>query len=275
MKRRLLFHMGVLGLTAALSAIQVDAREPVPGEQGLWALYGTLKQKHWVDLTHAFDSDSPHWKGFQPMTRKIVYDYSPDGFRAEQFCHVGQWGTHVDPPAHFHKGMRTVDQIGVKEMILPLVVIDVHEKVARDPDYTLTMADVTDWEAAHGPIPVGSFVAMRTDWSKRWPDQAAMQNADAAGVAHYPGWSRETLSYLYETRKITASGHETTDTDPGAATSKGDYALESYILGQDHYQIELLANLDRVPEAGALVVVTWPDIRNGTGFPARVIAILP
>ena len=171
--------------------------------------------------------------------------------------------------------MRTADQIGVKEMILPLVVLDVHEKVSRDPDYTLTMADVTEWERAHGPIPAGAFVAMRTDWSKRWPDQAAMQNADVAGVAHYPGWSRETLSYLYETRRITASGHETTDTDPGIATSKGDYALESYILGQDHYQIELLTNLDRVPEAGALVVVTWPDIRNGTGFPARVIAILP
>ena len=54
---------------------------------------------------------------------------------------------------------------------------------------------------------------MRTDWSKRWPDAEAMRNEDEDGVAHYPGWSMEVLAYLYEKRKVTASGHETTDTD--------------------------------------------------------------
>ena len=39
-----------------------------------------------------------------------------DGFFSEVFTHVGQWGTHVDPSAHFHKGLRTVDQIELKEM---------------------------------------------------------------------------------------------------------------------------------------------------------------
>jgi kynurenine formamidase len=118
-------------------------------------------------------------------------------------------------------------------------------------------------------------VAMRTDWSKRWPDMAAMQNKDADGVAHYPGWSLPVLKYLYEERKITASGHETTDTDPGIATSQGDYSLEAYILSTNHYQIELLSNLDQVPEAGSLVVVAFPKPKDGSGFPARVFAILP
>jgi kynurenine formamidase len=76
-------------------------------------------------------------------------------------------------------------------------------------------------------------------------------------------------------RRPTASGHETTDTDPGLATTTNDYSLENYILGLDHYQIELPANLDQVPETGALVSVTWPNIKDGTGFPARVFAILP
>jgi len=85
----------------------------------------------------------------------------------------------------------------------------------------------------------------------------------------------DVLKYLYEEKKITASGHEPTDTDPGISTSKDDYSLESYILETNHYQIELLANLDKVPEAGALVVVTFPKPKNGSGFPARVFAILP
>jgi hypothetical protein len=56
--------------------------------------------------------------------------------------------------------------------------------------------------------------------SKRWPDAAKMENKDANGVAHF----------LYEGRKITASGHETTDIDPGNATTKDDYSLETYLL---------------------------------------------
>ncbi|HSI36361.1 MAG: cyclase family protein [Phycisphaerae bacterium] len=252
------------------------------GTPSLWAVYrDQLRDRTYVDLTHAFGPGIPHWPGFPDETRELIYDYEPGkgrmghGFFAERFAHVGQWGTHVDPPAHFAKGLRTVDQIPPREMFLPLVVIDVHEKVAANPDYVLTMDDVRAWEQRHGPIPAGAFVAMRTDWSKRWPDPKAMANKDAAGVAHYPGWSMAVLEYLYEERRITASGHEPTDTDPGVATSKGDYSCESYILHRDRYQIEMLANLDKVPEAGALVVVSFPKPRGGSGFPARVFAILP
>jgi len=83
------------------------------------------------------------------------------------------------------------------------------------------------------------------------------------------------LKYLYEERKITASGHETTYTDPGIATSKDDYSLETYILSTNHYQIELLTNLDQIPEAGAIAIVSFPKPKNGSGFPARVFAIVP
>jgi kynurenine formamidase len=106
-------------------------------------------------------------------------------------------------------------------------------------------------------------------------ERKKLENKDAAGVAHYPGWSKAALTYLYEERKITASGHETTDTDPGIATSKEDYSLEAYILSTNHYQIELLANLDQVPETGALVIVSFPKPKDGSGFPARVFAICP
>lgn len=272
----------VLALVAACypppMASQAPAAAPPPT---LLEVYEVLKSKQFVDLTHSFEPGIPHWPGFPEEVRTILYWYDEgvgtmgSGFYAQEYCHVGQWGTHMDPPAHFIKGLRTIDQIDVKEMVLPLVVLDVHEKVAANPDYTITLDDVKAWEAKYGPIPEGAFVAMRTDWSKRWPDKEAMANRDAEGVAHYPGWSMEVLKYLYETRKITASGHEPTDTDPGIATSKGDYSLEAYILNANHYQIELLTNLDKVPEYGALVVVAAPKPKDGSGFPARVFAILP
>ena len=244
-------------------------------EPDLASAWKIIQSKQFVDLTHAFEPGIPHWKGFPDEKRTMLFTYAKDGFMAHLYTHAGQWGTHVDPPAHFAEGMRTIEQISLKEMILPLVVLDVHESVEKNADYTVTLNDIKAWEMRHGKIPSGAFVALRTDWSKRWPDAAAIANKDARGISHYPGWSLEVLKYLYEDCKITASGHETTDTDPGIATSKDDYSLESYILHQNHFQIELLANLDKVPENGALVVVTFPNVKGGSGFPARVFAILP
>jgi kynurenine formamidase len=268
--------VAVLSAASAGKVASINAEEP-----SLARIQQILVGQKLVDLTHAFEPGIPRWPGFPDEKRETIYWYEKgrgsmgEGFFTEVFTHVGQWGTHVDPPAHFIKGLRTVDQIALKEMILPLVVVDVHEEAAKDADYTLTLERLKKWEAEHGRIPEGAFVAMRTDWSKRWPDVAKMENKDAAGVAHYPGWSKEALQFLYEQRKITASGHETTDTDPGVATSKNDYSLETYVLSTNHYQIEMLANLDQVPESGAIVVVSFPKPKNGSGFPARVFAIAP
>jgi len=261
-------------VTGQLASVNAD-------DPSLARIQQILVSKKLVDLTHAFDPGIPRWPVCPDEKRETIYWYEKgrgsmgEGFFSELFTLVGQWGTHVDPPAHFVKGLRTVDQIELKEMMLPLVVIDVHAEAAKDPDHTLTLERVKKWEADHGPIPAGAFVAMRTDWSKRWPDAAKMENKDEQGVSHYPGWSKETLKYLYEERRITASGHETTDTDPGLATTKEDYSLEMYILSTNHYQIELLANLDQVPESGAIVIVSFPKPKGGSGFPARVIAIAP
>lgn len=272
MIRRISIRLAALSAMAGAAGAAFAAGHPAGA---LDRAYTSLHDGTFVDLTHEFGPETPHWKGFQPETVSTLYTIAKDGFHAEQFCHPGQWGTHVDPPAHFHDGLRTVDRIDPREMLLKLVVLDVHEQVARNPDYLVSMKDVRRWESRHGRIPAGAFVALRTDWSRKWPDDAAMQNRDAEGVAHYPGWSKPVLQFLYETRHVTASGHETTDTDPGLSVTKDDYSLESYVLGTNHYQIELLANLDRVPEAGALVMVSFPKPVNGSGFPARVVAIVP
>jgi kynurenine formamidase len=274
MKWLFVFFALVLGIAVG-AAVRTPAQQPASLDDA----YRIIHAHTFVDLTHDFAPGIAHWPGFPNESVRTLYWYTPkkgtlgSGFFAQLFCHVGQWGTHVDPPAHFSPNGNTVDQIDPKQMFLPLVVIDVHEKVARNPDYVLSMDDVRSWERAHGPVPQDAFVAMRTDWAKRWPSQAAMENKDRRGVAHYPGWSLPVLKYLYEVRHITASGHETTDTDPGLATTHSDYSLESWILHHGHYQIELLANLDRVPQAGALVMVTFAKPRGGSGFPARVVAI--
>src|SRR5256886_6938377 len=142
-----------VGLSLAAFSSVWSAEEP-----SLWQIQQILAGKRYVDLTHEFAPGIPHWPGFPDEARKTIYWYEKrsnvmgTGFFSELYTHVGQWGTHVDPPAHFIKGLRTVDQIDLKEMILPLVIIDVHEDVAKNPDYTLSIERLRKWEKASSRI---------------------------------------------------------------------------------------------------------------------------
>jgi kynurenine formamidase len=271
--------LAFLGFTAvAVAALFLAAtwRPAAPDDLSLWEMYtAKIKPRQFVDLTHAFSSAIPRWPGFPAEERKTIYTYEKDGFFAELFTHVGQYGTHVDPPGHFHKGLRMVDEIPVSEMMLPLIVIDCSQNVAANPDYQLVLGDVEVWEKKHGRIPPGSFVAMRSDWHKRFTDFKAFYNKDEKGQSHYPGWTIEALKFLFDERGVTAIGHEPIDADAAVAQKEGFFSCESYVLKTNRFQIELLANLDKVPEAGALMVCSWPKPKSGSGFPARVFAIIP
>lgn len=105
-------------LVVILAAIVAVTVHPAASQQPTLAeIYQVIKNKQFVDLTHSFEAGIPHWKGFPDQKKETLYWYDPGvgklgaGFWAEYFCHVGQWGTHVDPPAHFVKGLRTVDEL--------------------------------------------------------------------------------------------------------------------------------------------------------------------
>jgi kynurenine formamidase len=158
-----------------------------------------------------------------------------------------------------------MDQIPLKQMILPLLIYDITPMLKKDPDHALTVADIRSWEKEHGRAPAGSFAALRTDMSKDWST-----NLQRFKSYPFPAWSLQAIKFLYEERGIIANGHESMDTD-----TTPDLKSESWLLNHGHWQIEVMANLDRVPATGALIVVTWPKPEHGLGFPARAFAILP
>jgi len=233
----------------------------------------TIAGKTFVDLTHSFSPTSPVWSGFgqakfspaaDPKTRK-PYTIKDDGFRTTYYEMVGQYGTHVDPPAHFSENGITVDRIPLKQMILPLIVLDNTPYQSKDANHAFSVADLRAWEKKHGRVPAGAFVALRTDMSKDFD-----ADPEKFKRAPFPAWALKTVKFLYEQRGVVATGHESLDTD---TTDKME--SETYILQHGHYQIEVMANLDKVPAKGALIVVTWPKVKDGLGFPARAFAILP
>lgn len=234
-----------------------------------------LKKSRFVDLTHPMDRDIPHFFKAVPMEKEDIATIGRDGYSVQRFHFEGQWGTHVDAPSHFAEGLRTLDAINVSEMLLPFSVIDVAGKVQENPDYALTLGDVGDFERNHGKIPPGSFVAMRSGWSLRWPSQELFLNRDGEGRMRTPGWSLEALQFLVEERDICAIGHETIDTDPGLKGESTGYAAERYILSKDRYQIEMMANLQLADQTGGIVVAAFPKVVSASGFPARVFALFP
>lgn len=242
----------------------------------LLAAYKLLHSKKWVDLTHQINEASPHFPALPALEKTTLFDHS-DGFFVERYSVVGQYGTHIDPPVHFVEGARYLDEIDLKDLFLPLYVVDKSAAVATNPDYEITKQDILDFEAEHGEIAPESFVAFRSDWSKRWPSQDAIRNLDEAGVQHTPGWSHEALEFLIHERQVKAVGHETLDTDSGvsAAANGGALPEEYYLLSQDIYQLEVLNNLDQVPATGALIHIAFPHWEKGSGSPVRAVAILP
>ena len=247
----------------------------------LWEDLKRLKGYRWVELSHSMNNDSPYWAGIPAGSvelGKVVYDWGEPMLECQiqTFKFPGQFGTHIDFPAHFIKDAALSDSYGVENMMYPLCVIDITDKVAEDVHYAVTADDIRAYEAQYGPIPDGAFVALRTDWYKRWPDMNAFANLDENGGEHCPGWSMEALQYIYETRNAAANGHETLDTDASVEAEKaGDLACERYVLQSGKLQIEVLQNLDKVPAAGAVLVAAWLRLEGANGLPVRVWAICP
>jgi hypothetical protein len=127
----------------AAAQSQTDLPQTDLSQTDLARAYQTIASKSFVDLTHSFGPDTPVWSGFgqakfspaaDPKTHE-PYTIPKDGFRTTYYEMVGQYGTHVDPPAHFAKNGSTMDKIPLKQMILPLVVLDDTPYLAKDPNH--------------------------------------------------------------------------------------------------------------------------------------------
>ena len=248
----------------------------------LWDFFKELQTDYeLVDLTHPLDNDSPYWSGIPEGSvelGKTCFDWGNPMLDCliQTFKFPGQFGTHIDFPGHFIKNAPLSESYGAKNMIYPLCVIDISEKVKSDVHYAVTADDIKAYEKTYGEIPDGAFVALYSGWSKHWPSMDAISGIAEDGSENFPGWSLDALKYIYETRNAAANGHETLDTDASAEAAKaGDLACERYLLSKGKLQVEVMTNLDKVARAGALLFVAWPNIKGATGLPARLIAITP
>jgi kynurenine formamidase len=233
----------------------------------------------WIDLTHDFGPETVYWPtaddfklrvDFKGITDK-GYFYASNSYQASE-----HGGTHIDAPIHFAEGRRTVPEIPVERLIGEAGVVDVSAQAAQDPDYLVTRGDLEAWEKDHGPLP--PIVLLNTGFHKYWPDRTRYMGTDERGpdaVAklHFPGLAPEAAEWLVASRPgVRAVGIDTPSIDDGQST---EFRTHRTLFDRNVPAFENVANLDALPARGAWVVALPMKIRNGTGGPLRIVALLP
>ncbi len=237
-----------------------------------------------VDLTHTLDPDFPvivlppefgQCARFR-MEEISAYDHRGPAWKWHNLHLSEHTGTHFDAPSHWISGRDVpngaVDEIDPAAFVGPVCVIDCSAEAAADEDYILTRARIEAWEAEHGTIPADAWVLMRTDWSKR--SGAAYLNMREDG-AHSPGPDAGAVLFLVNERGIRGFGTETVGTDAGQGMHfTPPFPAHYHLHGAGRYGLQCLSGLDRLPPTGALLMAAPLKIRNGTGSPLRVLALV-
>jgi kynurenine formamidase len=194
-----------------------------------------------------------------------------DGFNAYVWQLMEHAGTHLDAPIHFSENGATADRIAVASLVVPLAVVDVSEQAAKNIDYQMTLGDLQAYEKKHGRIPDNACVAMHSGWARYVTDEAKFTGKDAAGSFHFPGVSPDAAQWLMTERKAAGIAVDTLSLDYGASK---DFKTHYLWLPSGRWGLENVANLDQVPAAGATLVVGAPKVKDATGGPVRLIALV-
>jgi kynurenine formamidase len=232
-----------------------------------------------LDMTYVYDAETIYWptaKHFE--LNKLSWGTNEQGwwYASNEYSASEHGGTHADAPIHFRQGGRTMDQIPLVEWIGPAVKIDVTGKCEADRDYRLAIADILDWEEKYGPVPENAWVIMYTGIGTRfYPDKRQVLGTDKTGAEalpelSFPGFSVESVEFLLRERRITGIALDTPSIDYGKSRN---FEVHQVLFAGDKLALENIANLDKLPEAGARLYVIPMLIKDGTGAPARVFAV--
>jgi kynurenine formamidase len=232
-----------------------------------------------IDLTYAYDAKTLYWPSSEGTfeLKQLAYGQTEGGYfySSYAFCTPEHGGTHLDAPIHFAANKRTVDQVPVRQLIAPVVVIDVASKAAGNVDYTLTADDVRQWEARHGAIERGTIVLLHTGWGTRWGDRKSYFGDDtpkATDKLHFPSYGTEAASLLVTERHVGALGVDTASIDYGQSR---DFMVHRIANEADVPGLENVANVERLPARGAWLVALPVKIGGGSGGPVRIVALVP
>ena len=256
--------LGTIGLTLAASLIGCTS--------------GVMPKGQVVDMTYPFDKQTLYWPHNKPFQwEKTSWGPNHEGhwYASANFSASEHGGTHLDAPIHFAQGGLSVDQIPPSNLMGDAIVLDIREKVNSNPDYTLQLTDIEEWESRHGRIPPKSVVLLLTGWGQYWPNPAqyfGSQTPSDPHSLHFPAFSKISAEFLVKERNISGIGVDTASIDPGQSR---DFSVHQIIASSNAFALENVANLEQLPPTGTWLIALPMKIKGGTGAPVRILGIRP
>jgi kynurenine formamidase len=218
-----------------------------------------------VDLTHSLDAVMPSWDGHCGFQHNLRKDYDLQAefqFRTYDIKMQAGMGTHIDAPLHCFSEGQSVEEMSLKSLFAPCVVLDVSKKAHER--YSLTVDDVHEFESRYGALPTGCFVIIYSGWDKYWKTPEQYRNNLV-----FPSISKEAAQELIN-RQIVGLGIDTLSPD----RPEDGYFVHQLILGAEKYIIENVANASSLPAIGSYILALPLKIKEATEAPMRLIAVL-
>ena len=238
-----------------------------------------------VDLTQTLSPSTPVIKLRDPFRQSAPfvmdevsrYDEHGANWYWNNLSFGEHTGTHFDAPVHWRTGKDyadgATDTIPPQRLVAPACVIDCSAEAAANPDFLLEPDHVEAWEAVHGRIPSGSWLLMRSDWSRKASAKEFLNIGDDG--AHVPGPSARTMRFLVDERDVNGWGVESVGTDAGQGFRFDPPSPAHAIMhGANKFGLASLCNLDQLPPTGSLLITPPLKILHGSGSPTRVLALV-
>ena len=218
-----------------------------------------------VDLTQPLGPQTAPWPGSGPFAARATADIERDGHYTREISLSEHSGTHLDAPAHFAPGGARVHEVPADRLVVPCAVIDVSAECADDPDYALDVQRVERDEAEHGRLPAGGALLLRTGWDRHLGDPERYVES-----MRFPGFGTDAAELAIE-RGCVGLGIDTLSIDAGRDES---VPVHHITLPAGLWQLEGLVNLGALPARGATLIVGALRLVDGSGTPARVLALV-
>jgi kynurenine formamidase len=262
--RREAFHLAAGTLAAALPCASRATAADSPREKR------TIAAGNVLDLTHTLSPAFPIWPGGVPIKITNIAKVEKQGFYANGWQLVEHHGTHLDAPAHFIAKGQTAERLEPSALVVPAAVIDIRTRARKNADAVVTIDDLKAWEKAHGRLPKQCGVFLNSGWDAKAGDAKAFLGLDESKTLHFPGYSKEACEFLLKEREVAGLAVDTLSLDFGASK---DFAVHKLWLGAGKWGLECVANLAKLPPAGATVFVGAPKVIGASGGPTRVLAV--
>lgn len=204
------------------------------------------------DLSHPVASGMMVYPGDPGVHLAPALELDRDGAAVTALRMGSHTGTHVDAPAHTVAGGRTMDAVGLDELVGEALVIRI---AGLDDRATIIVDDLGDLPAHVPPI-----VVVDTGWARHFGTERALRHP-ALGV---------DAARLLLARGMHVLAVDTLSPDPTDAAGTTEFPVHGAVLGSDALIVENLANLDGLP---ARVRLGFFPLRiGGDGAPVRAVA---